>query len=480
MKKNQKIIIVLTVVLGIFLILFRFTDTPMVWVDEGLFTATARSLAENGVLGLQLGPNNFFPMNNFLLSVSYAVIFPVALCLKIFGIGIWQARLTMVIYMFVLALGFYLFAEKKYNFRTAILSVFLLLSFAPFYGNGRPVQGEVPGLAFLVLGSYVLLLWEMSDFKNRKLALIAGVLLGLAASVKPLFLVGVPIAILVAIIFSYKKIKEKKEILFLTIGFILPVAVWISIHIPNWHELINLIPNYIYFSGNHGSSLSAGQTVLKNISRFFTESTPILFLFLILTVCFSLVLKYFRREKLSLSMPEVLFLTFIFFNWLGYLKGTGWYRYFFPAHTLVYLMFSWAIFEISRFSDKNWIKKAIISIPVLLIIFQFVQLIFFSNTSFFSQRTRNQSLAAALSEIKLNQSVLFYGADEAIIFLKSKNYYQYYNMENFLDTGNRNIIENPQTDFILSERANLNLPCYTKTEVSRYDFYRRIPNCKIK
>ena len=56
--------------------------------------------------------------------------------------------------------------QRKYGFMPAILSVLMLISFSPFYGNGRPVQGEVPGLAFLVLGAWLLLLFDERGFNN--------------------------------------------------------------------------------------------------------------------------------------------------------------------------------------------------------------------------------------------------------------------------------------------------------------------------
>src|SRR6185436_13704097 len=122
----------LLIVLGIFLITFNFTNTPKVWVDEGIFTEVSRNLYLHNTLGLQVSPGVFFPMKGFLLSTSYPVIFPIAASFSIFGIGVWQARLVMVLYMALFILFAYLFVRKKYAESPAILSTLLLLSFAPF------------------------------------------------------------------------------------------------------------------------------------------------------------------------------------------------------------------------------------------------------------------------------------------------------------------------------------------------------------
>ena len=162
-ENHKKIILTLVFSLALFLILFHFTDTPRVWVDEGIYTNVAESLAFHGVFGLQTAPGEFFRFGQ-TLTTSYPVIFPVAFALKIFGKGLWQARLSSIVYMFLLAVLFYLFVKKryaeKYGLLPAILSVLMLVTFGPFYGNGRPVQGEVPGLVFLVLGSLLLLYFE--------------------------------------------------------------------------------------------------------------------------------------------------------------------------------------------------------------------------------------------------------------------------------------------------------------------------------
>src|SRR3990167_6239022 len=221
--KTKNIILVVVFTLAIFLITFDFKNTPKVWVDEGVFTETAKNLATHGVLGLQTSTGEFFSMRNFLLSTSYTVILPVALSFKILGTGIVQARLPMILYMFALVMIFYLFAKKRYTFYPAILSVLMLLSFSPFYGNGRPVQGEVPGLVFL----------------------------GLAASTKTIFLVLIPLALVITLFFWIKKIENRKILLFLLTGLIIPILIWCYIRVSTAALFITFISKSFFLASNH-------------------------------------------------------------------------------------------------------------------------------------------------------------------------------------------------------------------------------------
>ena len=395
-EKRKKIILAIVFVLALFLITFQFINTPMVWTDEGLFTEMSRNVAFHGVWGVQTAPGVYSLMNTTFVSVSYPVIFAVAVSLKLFGIGVFQARLPMILYMFLLVVFFYLFAKKRYGFYPAVLSVLLLLSFSPFYGDGRPVLGEVPGLVFFVLGAYWLLFWEESDFKNIKWALLTGFAFGLSAATKEIYLIGVPLAFIVALFFCFKrerqKVENKNTPLYFLLGFIPPVFVWAYIHLISSNTVMDFIPNYLYFSGNHGSNLSTIQTIVSNFMRFFTESTPILFSFLLIVTIVSFLFRFRKGTSEHFSVAECTIFAFVILNWAGYLKGTGWYRYFFPAHILLYLLFPAALLLFARHFKNQFLKKYLIVIPIVLVIFQFYYLIFLSDTSFVVSRTRIRSL----------------------------------------------------------------------------------------
>src|SRR5581483_10542629 len=465
----KKAILFLTFALTAFLIVFQFTYTPKPWIDEGLFTEMARNFAFHGVWGIQTSPGNFTLMNVPQVSVGYPVILPVALSLKIFGTGIWQARLPMLVFMFLLAVVFYLFVKKRYGFYNAIISVLLLISFAPSYGDGRPVIGEVPGLFFLVLGAYLLLLFEQGGFKSKKMAMLSGLAFGVACATKEIYLLGVSGALLISLIFWFKEIRDKKILWWYFAGFIPPILVWVYIQLISSHSLFTFIPSILHLASNHGSSLSLSATILLNFKRFFTESTPVLFSFLLVSILISFLYRYHKKDQ-KFSIAECAVLSFIILNWLGYLAGTGWYRYFFPANTLLFLLFPGAVYNFSKSVNKN----ILLLIPIALIIFQFYYMVFDSKTSLVNNRTQNLEVQTALANIDPTKKVFFYNTAEAIIYLKGDNYGQYFYCDGCnLEGGDKNALDNPSYDYILTDHSH-SLPGYVKESVDEYYLFKKI------
>lgn len=485
--ENQKIknmITVLLFVFAIFLIVFNFMTTPNVWVDEGVFTNVARSLAVNGSVGMQIAPGQSFPLG-LLLSNGYPVIYPISWAFKFFGIGLWQARLVMVVYMFLLSVLFFIFSKKLYGFYPAVLTMLFLLSFSPFYGNGRAVQGEVPGLVFLLLGALFLLYWEKSDFKNKWFLFFSGLTLGLSASVKPLYLIVIFISVLTTFGFWFKNIKDKRVLLYFFLGALPSAMAWFLYQFNGEHSASGILKTYLsfaaYFAGNHSSNISVYQNIFHNFLRFFTESTPVLFLILLVLTSISFLFRYLQKVDKKISISEFFVFVFILVNWLGYLKGTGWYRYFFPANTLIYLFTPFAFIVVSNLFDKSIYKKIVLAVPIVLLVFQFYHLIFLSATSFVIRRTRNQDLELALSKIDSSKKVFFYNTVEAIVFLKSNNYYQYLSMEGFLEVGDKNLINDNTFDYILvndSDDIKQLSKCYDGEKLSRYVLLSRNKSCK--
>lgn len=486
--KVKNIIVCAVFILAGFLIVFRFTEVPMVWIDEGIFTNTAENLASNGSWGLQTSPSASFRLGP-QLTTNYPVILPVAASINLFGKGIWQSRLPMVVYMFILVVLFYFFVRKRYGFYPALVSVLLLISFSPFYGNGRSVQGEVPGLVFIILGSILLLYFEESNFENKKLALFSGFFLGLAASTKSVYVALLTVALFIVTLFWFRKFKDIKTMAVFGLSFLVPVLGWLFINFPTKSLMAGILPMFLHQAGNNGASsmsdtsLSTLETVSVNLARFVSESTPILFLFVAVSVLFYFTFKHFRKIEKNISMAESVILFFVVLNWFGYLMGTGWYRYFFPAHVLLYLFFSVAIVYFANLISNKFFKKIILLVPILLVAFQFYHLIYLSETSFVGTRSRNHDLTEALSSIMPTQKILFHNTIEAIIFFPGQNYSQYLLMPGLFEAGDRNSIHDSSNDFILTnnipEEVGLVSSCYTGTQVSRYVLFKKKSNCEI-
>src|SRR5262249_57510132 len=90
--------------------------------------------------------------------VGRTVMVAIALAFKVAGIGLWTARAVMVGYLLAAVALLSLAVWRQYCLTTALLASLLLVA-APgvdLLRLGRQVLGEVPALAFLMLGVLLL------------------------------------------------------------------------------------------------------------------------------------------------------------------------------------------------------------------------------------------------------------------------------------------------------------------------------------
>lgn len=135
-------------------------SVPPIWWDEGWTVSVARNWVETGHYGrMSLGEKA--PHG---LQAAFPVTMSVALAFNFFGVGIFQARSVVLLYLLgTFALLFY-FGSRFFNRRIAVGAVLVLLLMS---GNrymhpifmARQVLGEVPALFFLLLG-YLCFLWS--------------------------------------------------------------------------------------------------------------------------------------------------------------------------------------------------------------------------------------------------------------------------------------------------------------------------------
>ena len=102
---------------------FELEITPPLWWDEGWTLCVARQWVETDHYGCllegQSGPA--------ILAGHFPVVASIAAGFRLFGIGIWQARLVELLYAFgSLALLYYI-TSKLYNHNVALGTLALLL-----------------------------------------------------------------------------------------------------------------------------------------------------------------------------------------------------------------------------------------------------------------------------------------------------------------------------------------------------------------
>ncbi|KKT29470.1 hypothetical protein A3I36_00775 [Candidatus Giovannonibacteria bacterium RIFCSPLOWO2_02_FULL_45_28] len=331
MKRYRQILLLGLIALFVYLVFYGFPDSPSPWFDEGINLGIAKSWVKHGVYSLEIAPGEFVKERSLLITTNYPLLLWTALSFKIFGIGLWQAKIVMFAFLFVFAFLFYTLAKKYYGENNALASLAILITFLPFYGNGKSALGEIPGLTYFLGG---LLLWE--NEKKWKVFL-SGLLFGLAAATKSIYLIFV-VSVFAGEFFSGTKfplgnlVPKLKRVMVLSAGMAIPLLIWIYTLLPDNFTFDYLVKTWQLYRNPYNIESAA----LTNFLRFFMESTPIHFAFLFLASAWFLIWKPKNGE--NIKKVEIALAVFILLNLVFYLKTAGWYRYFFPAHILLFVL----------------------------------------------------------------------------------------------------------------------------------------------
>lgn len=407
-------------------VLFSFstlTTKPKLWTDEAVSIDIARSFLNYSRLSPQIAPGEFYENPQLIQSTGFPVTISLAVFFKIFGYGLYQARVFMLFWMvmsllLILLIGRYLFDERK-----AILSVLLIASFASFYASGRTVVGEIPGFVFLLAGFYILFKYERY--------FLTGILWGFAVVTKPsVFILIIPTIFLTLLI-------EKKDwkSFFINLSKValgmIPVGLfWILLVIPSpflsstWVGLWKFYTNP--FSKLSGA-VSASDNFVHNLINFFHSTTLIYFglLFLLIVAGRFLV----RDFKLKFVYTFTIFYSLLAF--IYYLKSPGWLRYILIAELLVLLILPDATQKVvESLSAKGYLpssKQTIISYGVVLflVVVQVVQMLTISDIFYGNGGVR---VANYINEKFPEKSVSLLNATDVSVSIQTDKRYNTYEL----------------------------------------------------
>ena len=267
------------------------------------------------------------------------------------------------------------------------------------------------------------------EFNFKKLFFV-GLFAGLSAATKPLFLI-VPIAIFVGEIFYYNKKDFLKRIAALALGGILPIIFWLYTILPAF-SLAGVKSAVFYYSNSYASA-NFVQLIFQNLMRFFTESTPIHFLLLFLISAAFLFRKKRRGE--GLKEIEIAFAVFTLLTSAFYLKTPGWYRYFFPAHMILFLIFPAALVYLFN-------KKTAAVLVAFLFVFQLAYTISQRNSSLYNSNEAVVFSNYASQTIPADSKIFIINAPSVAFLLNHPTTYQFLQInpalffgKNTLETG---------------------------------------------
>ncbi|HYC82966.1 MAG TPA: glycosyltransferase family 39 protein [Candidatus Paceibacterota bacterium] len=466
---SKTLSVVLAAVLGaaLFLSVFRLTESPAVWYDEGLIVQPALNVAKYGEYSVQTAPGKFISPS--FISVGYPVLYPLAAVFGLFGFGVLQARLVMAFFLMAFFASAFFYLRKNSNRWAVVWGLLLLASFAPLYGNGKGVLGEVPGLSFLACS----LVFLRSSNKGAKWSwLVSGLFAGLCVATKPIFILFIG-ALGLSFLLNWKKeLFSLKDLALFVAGFFLPFAVWLFTQISGSDSGSAMLRWYL----NPYSLADLGVVALANMARFLTEAAPAYTAALMTVWAASLWIRKKRTEKIEIAEQAAFIFAVLILGF--YLRTPGWYRYFFPAQVVALLHMPTAGSAIVEYAG-NFRRKfgiALGAVGVALIGFQFYQVGFDSWAAGHYANTRTAELSAYFAAIPPGAGVFLYNVPELSYFIGDRPYFQYLELTPAMARGEDQLaaIQQRQPDLIIirsaafAERAG-QFPGYRERE--KFDSY---------
>ena len=301
------------------------TSYPAFWFDEALNIQAGRNLSEYGFLNLEVAPGVPYE-KPYHLTTGYPVIAPLAALFSMVGFDF--ARLYMIGWLLLFLYSAYLLARAHFGPTMALLSLLLLATFAPVYGNGETVIAEVPAMALFFLGLFSL---KKASYRPPFIFL-AGLLLGLAAAIKPIYFLIAP-ALLLSAILKRNELSFRSEWL-LWVGFLLPVLLYVFTIIPP-SDALEESGSILSFWQSRTAQGHLLENISANVIRMFKESS--LLYTLLLSILVSCTIPWRKIMKGEVSRSLLILGTYGMLILLFFLQSIGWNRYllFFQAIVLL-------------------------------------------------------------------------------------------------------------------------------------------------
>ena len=354
---------------------YHLDTYPTTWFDEGSHLHVPKALIQLGVYAdtSSEGLRYFGPTTG----IGPTIMLPIALVFKLVGMGLLQARLVITAYFLTTLFLFFLVTRRQYGAVTGAVALALLLT-SPGVNIlyfGRQVLGEVPALAFLLLG--ILLWWSSTDSAHGRFwrLLAASLAFGLVALTKNQFsLILGPTFIVAALVdrFYHRSIG--------LLGYALPVlGVGAGIDVG---LVLQFLPALGAQDLAHTAALyrdaSAGAIFVFSPARIASSLKFLLsadnFAYLGLpAVVYAWVLS---RERSVRGAQQALLATFITMGLAWFALGSiGWPRYAFPALALAAIFVARLLVDVvtalSRHSSSvvNTQRSRLVALPLIVALF---------------------------------------------------------------------------------------------------------------
>ncbi len=402
---------------------YKLSDSPAIWYDEGFYTQLAMNLAEGRGQVLQVAPGQYVSSSG--VTAGFPLVAPVALSYKLFGTGVVQGRAVMVAFMLLTIIAAYALVRVLFGAQSALLALALMATYPAFYGNGKSVLGEVPGLFFLMLTLAALVWLERSSWRDMRAYAAAGLAAGLCVATKPVFILLGLAGISATLLASRARVLSWKGVPITVAAFLIPTALWAYAQLGQGDSLSSLVSFYLnpyeYPPGG------IARVALSNALRFLKELSPLYSLLFVGAWAFGIAVRARAREHVSAAeWTAFLFSSLVL---IFYLRTPGWYRYFFPATMLAILFAPHSLeFLYARVTQRVGFAARVPVIAAcvcMLAFFQMYQLGWSSWVASYYASTRTEDLQAFFATTSPFESFFLYNVPEVAVLLLSDNYYQF-------------------------------------------------------
>jgi len=350
---------------GLYSPLGSFIGTPKFWHDEAVPFDIARTFLETGVLDAGIAPGVAFAQHYMTHATGFTVTVPLAGFFYLFGIGVLQSRIYMLLWLCLAVFSAWLVMRSFFGKSFAFQGVLLMATFAPFYANGKTSTGEIPGFFFLLVS-----LWMLYQ---RNAYVSGGALAGLALVSKPSVYILLLPALFLEII-----TEERKKSLFPLIYFglgILPILLfWIWLILPQ-PFIVSSWTQMIYFYQHAFNDVSLWSHLSKDFLTLFTHSTIIYTAFLF----FIAFIAYQNIQSLQVKRLVRFSLLYFIFAFIYFLRSPGWLRYLVVAQMLFLLLTPFFLGEALKRMRIKLPRYSGVYIILLLLVLQSLNFFFFAD-----------------------------------------------------------------------------------------------------
>jgi len=406
----QKILVALILLIVVFFSLFRITESPPFGFDEGWAFHLATNISRVGESVTQFSPGRL--EHSSIISVGYPLLYPLAFWFKLFGIGILQARLMMVLYLLGFVIASFTLLRRLYGNTIALSSLAILSTFPPFYTFGKEIIGEVPVLFFFVLSLLCLHLAFGNPKRKLFWLIMAGFSAGLCVASKTMALALIPVLFVGAILAYRRGLVSWRDIKIVAVSTLLPIIVWVFVNFAPGDTLASTLDYYV----DPSALTNKTATFFVNLRMFGSGLGPLFMLSFIGLWTVGLWLRLKARAKilveeyLAFLFALVLMFSLLFRYWDA--------RYYFPIQVLGILFAPASLFYILQ-------RTRIFPIGILLLsVLGMYQLSFRSYIADSYTNTLTAEMSEFFAKVPNSTSVFFYNTPQALAFFHGSNYYQ--------------------------------------------------------